>query len=247
MKKIKANWKAHVLTLFPEMFPGPLGHSIIGKALEEQVWSLKLINLQKFSKKGPKYIDDKPYGGGSGMIIKSEIIHKALKETTKKIKNNYSLVFLTPKGKKLNQEKIKKFVKKDNLILVCGKYEGIDQRVIDTWKMEEISLGDYILSGGEIAAMSLIDSCVRLLPNVLGSSKSLESETFENNLLEYPQYTKPRKWLGKKVPEVLLSGDHKKISEWKKNESIKITKIKRPDLFKKVVNFVYSASRPFNF
>ena len=235
MKKIKANWKAHVLTLFPEMFPGPLGHSIIGKALEEQVWSLKLINLQKFSRKGPKYVDDKPYGGGSGMIIKSEIIHKALKETTKKIKHNSSLVFLTPKGKKLNQEKIKKFVKKDNLILVCGKYEGIDQRVIDKWKMEEISLGDYILSGGEIAAMSLIDSCVRLLPNVLGSSKSLESETFENNLLEYPQYTKPRKWLGKKVPEVLLSGDHKKISEWKKNESIKITKIKRPDLFRKVI------------
>ena len=235
MKKIKEPWTAHILTLFPEMFPGPLGHSIIGKALEEQVWSLKLINLQKFSRKGPKYVDDKPYGGGSGMIIKSEIIHKALKETTKKIKNNYSLVFLTPKGKKLNQEKIKKFVKKDNLILVCGKYEGIDQRVIDTWKMEEISLGDYILSGGEIAAMSLIDSCVRLLPNVLGSSKSLESETFENNLLEYPQYTKPRKWLGKKVPEVLLSGDHKKISEWKKNESIKITKIKRPDLFRKVI------------
>ena len=234
MKKIKANWKVHILTLFPEMFPGPLGHSIVGKALEERTWSLKLINLQNFSKKGPKYVDDKPYGGGSGMIIKSEIIHKALKETSKKIKNNYSLVFLTPKGKKLNQEKIKKFVKKDNLILVCGKYEGVDQRVIDTWKMEEISLGDYILSGGEIAAMSLIDSCVRLLPNVLGSSKSLESETFENNLLEYPQYTKPREWLGKKVPEVLLSGDHKKIREWKKKESIKITKIKRPDLFRKV-------------
>ena len=235
MKKIKANWKAHILTLFPEMFPGPLGYSIVGKALEEKVWSLKLINLQNFSKKGPKYVDDKPYGGGSGMIIKSEIIHKALKETTKKIKNNYSLVFLTPKGKKLNQEKIKKFVKKDNLILVCGKYEGVDQRVIDTWKMEEISLGDYVLSGGEIAAMSLIDSCVRLLPNVLGSSKSLESETFENNLLEYPQYTKPREWLGKKVPEILLSGDHKKIREWKKKESIKITKIKRPDLFRKVI------------
>ena len=235
MKKKKENWKAHILTLFPEMFPGPLGYSIVGKALEEKVWSLKLINLQNFSKKGPKYVDDKPYGGGSGMIIKSEIIDKALKETTKKIKKNYSLVFLTPKGKKLNQEKIKKFVKKDNLILVCGKYEGVDQRVIDTWKMEEISLGDYILSGGEIAAMGVIDSCVRLLPNVLGSSKSLESETFENNLLEYPQYTKPREWLGKKVPEVLLSGDHKKIKEWKKNESIKITKIKRPDLFRKVI------------
>ena len=234
MKKAKTPWTAHILTLFPEMFPGPLGFSIIGKALEKKNWSLKLINLQNFSKKGPKYVDDKPYGGGSGMIIKSEIVHEALKQTIKKIKNNYSLVYLTPKGKKLDQKKIKRFVKKNNLILVCGKYEGIDQRVIDAWKMEEISMGDYVLSGGEIAAMSLIDSCVRLLPNVLGSAKSLENETFENNLLEYPQYTKPRKWLGKKVPEVLLSGNHRKINEWKKKESIRITKIKRPDLLKKV-------------
>jgi len=235
MKKTTTPWTAHILTLFPEMFPGPLGFSITGKALEKKIWLLKLINLQNFSKKGPKYVDDKPYGGGSGMIIKSEIIHEALKKITKKIKNNYSLIYLTPKGKKLDQKKIKKFTMKSNLILVCGKYEGIDQRVIDTWKMEEISMGDYILSGGEIAAMSLVDSCVRLLPNVLGSEDSLESETFENNLLEYPQYTKPREWLGKKVPEVLLSGNHRKIKEWKKEESIKLTKIKRPDLFKKVV------------
>jgi tRNA (guanine37-N1)-methyltransferase len=234
MKKAKTPWTAHILTLFPEMFPGPLGFSIIGKALEEKNWLLELIKLQNFSKKGPKYVDDKPYGGGSGMIIKSEIVHEALKQTIKKIKNNYSLVYLTPKGKKLDQKKIKRFVKRNNLILVCGKYEGIDQRVIDAWKMEEISMGDYVLSGGEIAAMSLIDSCVRLLPNVLGSAKSLENETFENNLLEYPQYTKPRKWLGKKVPEVLLSGNHRKINEWKKKESIRITKIKRPDLLKKV-------------
>ena len=234
MKKAKTPWTAHILTLFPEMFPGPLGFSIIGKALEEKNWLLELIKLQNFSKKGPKYVDDKPYGGGSGMIIKSEIVHEALKQTIKKIKNNYSLVYLTPKGKKLDQKKIKRFVKRNNLILVCGKYEGIDQRVIDAWKMEEISMGDYILSGGEIAAMSLIDSCVRLLPNVLGSAKSLENETFENNLLEYSQYTKPRKWLGKKVPEVLLSGNHRKINEWKKKESIRITKIKRPDLLKKV-------------
>ena len=234
MKKAKTPWTAHILTLFPEMFPGPLGFSIIGKALEEKNWLLELIKLQNFSKKGPKYVDDKPYGGGSGMIIKSEIVHEALKQTIKKIKNNYSLVYLTPKGKKLDQKKIKRFIKRNNLILVCGKYEGIDQRVIDAWKMEEISMGDYVLSGGEIAAMSLIDSCVRLLPNVLGSAKSLENETFENNLLEYPQYTKPRKWLGKKVPEVLLSGNHRKINEWKKKESIRITKIKRPDLLKKV-------------
>ena len=234
MKKAKTPWRAYILTLFPEMFPGPLGFSIIGKALEEKTWLLELIKLQNFSKKGSKYVDDKPYGGGPGMIIKSEIVHEALKQTIKKIKNNYSLVYLTPKGKKLDQKKIKRFVKRNNLILVCGKYEGIDQRVIDAWKMEEISMGDYVLSGGEIAAMSLIDSCVRLLPNVLGSAKSLENETFENNLLEYPQYTKPRKWLGKKVPEVLLSGNHRKINEWKKKESIRITKIKRPDLLKKV-------------
>ena len=234
MKKAKTPWTAHILTLFPEMFPGPLGFSIIGKALEEKNWLLELIKLQNLSKKGPKYVDDKPYGGGSGMIIKSEIVHEALKQTIKKIKNNYSLVYLTPKGKKLDQKKIKRFVKRNNLILVCGKYEGIDQRVIDAWKMEEISMGDYILSGGEIAAMSLIDSCVRLLPNVLGSVESLKNETFENNLLEYPQYTKPREWLGKKVPEVLLSGNHRKINEWKKKESIRITKIKRPDLLKKV-------------
>ena len=234
MKKAKTPWTAHILTLFPEMFPGPLGFSIIGKALEEKNWLLELIKLQNLSKKGPKYVDDKPYGGGPGMIIKSEIVHEALKQTIKKIKNNYSLVYLTPKGKKLDQKKIKRFVKRNNLILVCGKYEGIDQRVIDAWKMEEISMGDYILSGGEIAAMSLIDSCVRLLPNVLGSVESLKNETFENNLLEYPQYTKPREWLGKKVPEVLLSGNHRKINEWKKKKSIRITKIKRPDLLKKV-------------
>ena len=234
MKKAKTPWTAHILTLFPEMFPGPLAFSIIGKALEEKNWLLELIKLQNFSKKGSKHVDDKPYGGGPGMIIKSEIVHEALKQTIKKIKNNYSLVYLTPKGKKLDQKKIKRFIKRNNLILVCGKYEGIDQRVIDAWKMEEISMGDYVLSGGEIAAMSLIDSCVRLLPNVLGSAKSLENETFENNLLEYPQYTKPRKWLGKKVPEVLLSGNHRKINEWKKKESIRITKIKRPDLLKKV-------------
>ena len=233
MKRAKSSWTAHILTLFPEMFPGPLGFSIIGKALEKKLWSLNLVNLRNFSKKGTKDIDDKPYGGGSGMIIKSEVIHSAIKNTLKN-KKNFSLIYLTPKGKKLNQSKVKKFSKKNHLILLCGKYEGIDQRVIDEWNIEEISLGDYILSGGEIAAMNLVDSCVRLLPNVLGSSESLKNETFENNLLEYSQYTKPRKWMGKKVPDVLLSGNHKKIKEWRKKESLRITKIKRPDLLKKV-------------
>ena len=205
MKILKESWSAHVLTLFPEMFPGPLGLSITGKALKKRIWSLKLVNLRDFSNNGPKNVDDTPYGGGSGMIIKSDVVHKAIKNTIK------------------------------NLVLLCGKYEGIDQRVIDKWNIEEISIGDYILSGGEIAAMNLIDSCVRLLPNVLGSSQSLENETFENNLLEYPQYTKPRSWLGKKVPNVLLSGNHEKIKEWRKKESLRITKNKRPDLLQKVI------------
>ena len=234
MKSIKKPWSVHLLTLFPEMFPGPLGFSIVGRALKKKIWALNLVNLRNFSKKGPKYVDDKPYGGGSGMIIKSEIIHNALKHTTKKMKN-YSLIYLTPQGKKINQEKVKQFIKKDNLVLLCGKYEGVDQRVIDNWDMEEISIGDFILSGGELAAMNLVDSCVRLLPNTIGSSESLKNETFENNLLEYPQYTKPREWMGKKVPDVLLSGNHKEIKNWRKKQSLIITKVKRPDLLKKAV------------
>ena len=234
MKIVKESWSAHVLTLFPEMFPGPLGLSIIGKALRKKIWSLKLINLRNYSNNGPKDVDDAPYGGGSGMLIKSDVVHNAIKDTTKNL-NSFSLVYLSPRGKKLNQKKVKELSTKKNLVLLCGKYEGIDQRVIDKWNIEEISIGDYILSGGEIAAMNLIDSCVRLLPNALGSSKSLKNETFENNLLEYPQYTKPRNWMGKKVPDILLSGNHEKIREWRKKESLRITKNKRPDLLKKVI------------
>jgi len=231
MKSIKKPWSVHILTLFPEMFPGPLNHSLIGKALKEKIWSLNLINLRYFAEKGPKSVDDKPYGGGPGMVIKSEVIDNALKKITKKNKQ-CSLIYLTPKGKKIDQKKIKELVKKNNLILLCGKYEGVDQRVIENWNMEELSIGDFILSGGEIPAMCLLDSCVRLLPKVVGSLETLKDETFENNLLEYPQYTKPSTWKGKKVPDILLSGDHKKIKEWRKKESLKLTKLKRPDLLK---------------
>ena len=235
MKKTLSPWTSYVLTLFPEMFPGPLDFSITGKALKEKKWNLKSINLRDFSIKGPKNVDDKPYGGGSGMIIKNEVIDNAIKSVTKDLKD-YSLIYLTPKGKKITQTKIKKLVKKNNLILISGKYEGIDQRVIDKWKMDEVSIGDMVLSGGEIPAMCLLDACVRLLPGVIGSIDSLKNETFENNLLEYPHYTKPSNWKGKKVPKVLLSGNHKKIKEWREKESVKITKLRRPDLLKKVKN-----------
>ena len=232
MKSTKKTWSVHILTLFPEMFPGPLNFSLAGKALNANIWSLNVINLRDFAKKGPKRVDDKPYGGGPGMIIKSEVIDNALKKIIKKNKQ-YSLIYLTPKGKKINQKKVKGLIKKNNLILLCGKYEGVDERVIEDWNMEELSLGDFILSGGEIAAMSLLDSCIRLLPEVIKSSDALKNETFENNLLEYPQYTKPSTWKGKKVPDVLLSGNHQKIEEWRKKKSFEITKLKRPDLLKK--------------
>ena len=232
MNSTTKHWSVHILTLFPEMFPGPLNFSLVGKALKEKIWSLNLVDLRDFAENGPKSVDDKPYGGGPGMVIKSEVIDNALKKVTKKIKQ-YSLIYLTPKGKKINQKKIKELVKKDNLILLCGKYEGIDQRVIENWSMEELSIGDFVLSGGEIAAMSLLDSCIRQLPGVVGSSETLKHETFENNLLEYPQYTKPSNWKGRKVPDILLSGNHQKIEEWRKKKSFEITKLKRPDLFKK--------------
>jgi len=228
----KTTWNTYVITLFPEMFPGPLNFSLVGKALKEKIWSLNLINLRDFAENGPKSIDDKPYGGGPGMVIKNEVVDNALKKITKKIKQ-YSLIYLTPQGKKINQKKVKELVRKNNLILLCGKYEGIDQRVIENWNMEELSVGDFVLSGGEIAAMGLLDSCVRLLPKVIGSSESLEYETFENNLLEHPHYTKPSNWKGKRVPNILLTGNHQKIKEWRKKKSFEVTKLKRPDLLKK--------------
>ena len=233
MKKTKAPWTAHILTLFPEMFPGPLGFSIIGKALEEKNWLLELIKLQNFSKKGPKYVDDKPYGGGPGMIIKSEIVHEALKQTIKKIKNNYSLVYLTPKGKKLDQKKIKRFVKRNNLILVCGKYEGIDQRVRDKIVTDEISIGDFVLTSGELPAMIMIDSIIRLKKGVLNNYESAKKDSFYNLLLDGPHYTRPREFEGNKVPDVVLSGDHKKIKDWFLNQREEKTKKLRLDLWKK--------------
>jgi len=232
MKKTKAPWTAHILTLFPEMFPGPLGFSIIGKALEEKNWSLKLINLQNFSKKGPKYVDDKPYGGGSGMIIKSEIIHEALKKTIKKIKNNYSLIYLTPKGKKFDHIYSKK-ISNENINIICGHFEGVDERILETRNIEQISVGDFVLSGGEIGAFVIIDTVVRLLPGVLGNPNSPVEESFERYLLEYPQYTKPQKWEEKEVPDVLLTGDHKKIKDWRLAQSEDITRRRRPDLWEK--------------
>ncbi len=223
--------KFKILTLFPEMFPGPLKYSIIGKALKNKIFKIETINIRDFSKKKSKTVDDKPFGGGAGMIIQPDVLQDSL-EFAKKKNKKQKIIYLTPGGKKFSQKTAKRIKNFDNIIIVCGRYEGIDERFIKYNKIEEISVGDYILSGGETAAFILIDACVRLIPEVLGNNKSLCSESFENNLLEYPQYTKPLEWKKMRPPDILLSGDHKKISDWRLKKSLEKTKKIRPDLFK---------------
>ena len=221
-----------ILTLFPEIFPGPLSHSITGRALAEKKFEIEAINIREFSKNKSKTVDDKPYGGGPGMIFKPDILQRSLNFAKKKARKKTKIIMLSANGRKFDQKFAKETIKNDELIIICGRYEGVDQRFIDFNSIEEISVGDYVLSGGEIPALILIDTCVRLIPEVLGNNKSLNSESFNNHLLEYPQYTKPLNWKELKVPDVLLSGDHKKIFDWRLKKSIEKTKKVRPDLLK---------------
>lgn len=221
-----------ILTLFPEIFPGPLSHSITGRALVEKKFEIEAINIREFSKNKSKSVDDKPYGGGPGMIFKPDILQRSLNFAKKKARKKTKIIMLSANGRKFDQKFAKETIKNDELIIICGRYEGVDQRFIDFNSIEEISIGDYVLSGGEIPALILIDTCVRLIPEVLGNNKSLNSESFNNHLLEYPQYTKPLNWKELKVPDVLLSGNHKKIFDWRLKKSIEKTKKVRPDLLK---------------
>ena len=223
-------WKARVFTLYPELFPGPLGIGLYKKALDKKLWSLEVINIRDYSLDKHKTVDDTPFGGGSGMLLRADVVANSL---DKNISNkDEPIIYLSPKGKKFDQACAKKILKK-NINIICGHFEGVDQRLIDTRNIEEISIGDFILSGGEIGALVLIDAVVRLIPGVLGNPKSLIDETFEKNLLEYPQYTKPQKWEKKDVPEVLISGDHAKIKSWRLDQSEDITRRRRPDLWAK--------------
>ena len=225
--------KFKILTLFPEIFPGPLNHSLIGKAFQGGKFAIEVINIRDFSDKKSKSVDDTPYGGGAGMIIKANIMQKALDHAKTSLGSKSKIVYLSPGGKPLNSKIANSLKNFKELVLICGKYEGIDQRFIEKNNIEEISIGDYVLSGGELASFILIDTCVRLIPEVLGNKNSLKSESFHDDLLEYPQYTKPLDWDGMKVPNVLLNGNHKKISEWRLKKSIEKTKKVRPDLLKK--------------
>ena len=223
-------WTARVYTLYPELFPGPLDSGLYKKALKKKLWSLEVINIRDYASDKHKTVDDTPFGGGSGMIMRADVIANALDKNTNN--KNEPIIYLSPKGKRFDQDYAKKIIKKNTNIL-CGHFEGIDQRLLETRNIEEVSVGDYILSGGEIAAFVVIDAVVRLIPGVIGNSTSLDEESFEKNLLEYPQYTKPQKWEKKEVPDVLLSGDHAKIKDWRLTQSEDITRRRRSDLWKK--------------
>ena len=222
------------MTLFPEMFPGPLGQSLPGKALEKNLWSYKTVNPRDFAQDVHKTVDDTPFGGGAGMVMKPDILEKAILS----IKNSGRKIYLSPRGRTLDQALVKELVQAPALTLLCGRYEGVDQRFLDAYDFEEVSIGDYVLAGGEIPAMVLIESCIRHIPKVLGNSLTLEEESFSNDLLEYPHYTRPAVWtdaqkIEYKIPDVLISGHHSKIKQWRKTQSEELTKANRPDLWKK--------------
>lgn len=219
--------KFDILTLFPEMF-NALSQSVIGKAIEKKKITINLVNIRDFSKDKHKKVDDTPYGGGAGMVMKPDVVYEAYKSVKSK---NAKVIYMSPQGKKLDQEKVCELAKKEHLIILCGHYEGIDQRVLDKIVDEEISIGDYVLTGGELPAMVLIDSVSRYVEGVL-NEESIKEESFSQKLLEYPQYTRPEVFEGERVPEILLSGHHEKIEEWRKQKSFEVTKTKRPDLLK---------------
>ena len=223
-------WQAQVFTLYPEVFPGPLSKGLYGKALSKELWNLKVVNIRDAAEDKHKTVDDTPYGGGSGMLLKADTLAKSLDKN--KIEGD-RIIYLSPKGKKFDQLYAQELSKEKSVSFICGHFEGVDERVLSTRNIEEVSIGDYVLSGGETAAFVVIDSILRLLPGVLGNENSKMDESFENGLLEYPQYTKPQIWEEKAVPEVLLSGDHNKIKDWRLSQSEAITRDRRPDLWEK--------------
>jgi tRNA (guanine37-N1)-methyltransferase len=228
-------WRATVLTLFPDMFPGPLGASLAGRALTEGIWALEALDIRGFASDKHASVDDTPFGGGAGMVMRPDVLDRALAFVEDRPGPR---IYLSPRGRLLDQARVKELAQGPGVVLLCGRYEGVDERVIEARRLEEVSLGDFVLSGGEPAAIALTDAAVRLLPGVMGAAEGLVEESFEAGLLEYPHYTRPREWQGRTVPEVLISGHHEKIRAWRRAEAEKVTAERRPDLW-----FRYSGSR----
>jgi tRNA (guanine37-N1)-methyltransferase len=225
----RAAWRASVLTLFPEMFPGPLGVSLVGQALEAGLWSLALHQIRDFGIGRHRAVDDTPAGGGAGMVMRADVLAAAI-DHARVTEPDLPLLYMSPRGVPLTQDRVRALSQGPGVMILAGRFEGIDERLIEARAVTEVSIGDYVLSGGEIPAMVLLDACVRLIPGVLGAEESLTHESFEDGLLEYPQYTKPRDWDGRPTPEVLMSGDHKRIGEWRRGQAERLTRERRPDL-----------------
>lgn len=220
-------WTAKVLTLYPEMFPGPLGHSLAGRALSGGVWALETVDIRAFANDKHATVDGSPFGGGPGMVMRPDVVDAALEAARSATRP----IYLTPRGRPLDQERVRALAEAPEITVLCGRFEGVDERVLDARDLEQISLGDFVLSGGEPAAIALIDACVRLLPGVIGAAESVEEESFEEDLLEYPHYTRPEDWQGHRVPELLLSGHHERIRTWRREAAEKLTRERRPDLW----------------
>ena len=232
------SFRATVLTLFPGMFPGPLGLSLAGRALEHGLWSLHAADLRPFGLGRHKAVDDTPFGGGAGMVMRPDVLDAAIKS----VADERRLIAFTPRGAKLTQDRVRQLAEGPGVILLCGRYEGIDQRVLDAHEAEEVSIGDYVLSGGEVAALALLDATIRLLPGVMGGAASALDESFSGSLLEYPHYTRPALWQSRAVPEILLSGHHQAIAAWRRQQSETVTRSRRPDLWSRHIASTAAAS-----
>ena len=228
-------WTAQIITLFPGAFPGVLGESLTGKALRENKWALRTINLRDHGVGKHKNVDDTPAGGGAGMVLRPDVLDAAIQEAGTTARGNMPLIYLSPRGKRFDQAMAREWAGYDGVTLLCGRFEGVDQRVLDAYNIQEVSLGDFVLTGGEIAAQAMLDATVRLLPDVLGNAESIEDESHSNGLLEHPQYTRPAEWRGRTIPDVLMSGHHGNIEKWRKEQAEEITRERRPDMWERYI------------
>ncbi|MGN0931955.1 tRNA (guanosine(37)-N1)-methyltransferase TrmD [Falsigemmobacter intermedius] len=231
--RVKNAWRARIVTLFPEAFPGTLGLSITGKALDQGLWALDAIPLRQFGEGKHRNVDDTPAGGGAGMVLRADVVARALGEACHGLpmdREKCPIIYLSPRGKRFDQAMARKWAAAEGVVMICGRFEGVDQRVLDRYQIEEVSLGDFVMTGGEIAAQAMIDATVRLLPGVLGNAASADEESFSDGLLEHPQYTRPQTWEGLEIPAVLNSGNHGEVEKWRRVQSLEITKARRPEL-----------------